>query len=92
MAIIDHPCRWHNWHDGLGIHEHAQKALLNINCSHPDGGATGLQGVLARLVPDSPDAKAIQRAIDRLEELGDEIGKVEWALAEVDFSFGKIEP
>lgn len=88
MTTTDHP----RWHDGLGLHEHAQKALLNINSTHPDGATGPLYEVLARLVPDSPDAKAIQRAIDRLEELGDEIGKVEWALAEVDFSFGKIEP
>jgi hypothetical protein len=87
MATTDHP----HWHDGLALHEHAQKALLLINCSHPDGAVTDLQGVLARLVPDSPDARAIQRAIDRLEQLAGEIAKVEYALAGVDFSFGKLE-
>jgi hypothetical protein len=73
------------------IHKQAQVALTDLNCTHPDTGITGLQGVLARLDPDSPDAEVISQAINRLEEIAYEIGDVEAMLAEADFTFGKIE-
>ena len=73
------------------IHETAQYALSIINCSHPDGSVSELWGVLKRLDPDSPDASVIKRAIDRLLELADEVAKVEYALADADFTFGKLE-
>jgi hypothetical protein len=57
----------------------------------PDTAITGLEGVLARLDPNSPDAEPIKRAIDRLTEIAYEIGDVEGALAEANFSFGKIK-
>lgn len=77
--------------DGMTIHEHAQRALDTLNCSHPDGSIGELAGVLARLDPNSADAKAIKQAMNRLTELAEEVAKVEYALADVDFSFGKIE-
>jgi hypothetical protein len=77
--------------DSKTIREQAQTALIDLNCTHPDTGITGLQGVLARIGPDSPDAPVIQRAIDRLEEIAYEIGDVETMLSEADFTFGKIE-
>jgi hypothetical protein len=73
------------------IHEQAQTALLDLNCSHPDTGITELQAVLARVDPDSPDAEPLKRAIDRLEEIAVEITEVEDLLVEADFTFGKIE-
>ena len=78
-------------YDHLPIHEHAQKAFGMLNCSHPDGSVSELAGVLERLDPNSVDAKAIKQAMDRLEELAEEIAKVEYALADVDFTFGKLE-
>ena len=75
----------------MSIREHAQTALGMLNCSHPDGGVSELRGVLRRLDPAGADAAAIRRAIDRLEELAEEVAKVEYALADVDFSFGRIE-
>jgi hypothetical protein len=73
------------------IRELAQSALFTLNCSHPDTGIRELGRVLERLDPDSPDANVIQRAIDRLEEIAEEVAKVEYALADVDFTFGKLE-
>ena len=73
------------------IHEQAQQALLLLNCGHPDEGITELQGVLKRIGPDSPDAKVISQAIDRLEEIAHEITHVEDMLTEANFTFGKIE-
>jgi hypothetical protein len=73
------------------IHEQAQTALTTLNCAHPDEAITGLQGVLARLDPDGPDAAVIKRAIDRLTEIAYAIGDVEWMLNDTDFTFGKIE-
>lgn len=75
----------------MTIREHAQTALSMLNCSHPDGSVSELAGVLARLDPDSADAKVIKQAIDRLEELAEEVAKVEYMLADVNFSFGKLE-
>jgi hypothetical protein len=78
--------------DNTTIREQAQTALNRLNCSHPDTGITELQGVLARLDPDSPDAKVFKLAIDRLEEIAFKISDgVEDLLADADFSFGKIE-
>jgi len=73
------------------IREEAQLALFTLNCSHPDTGIRELGRVLERIDPDSPDANAIQRAIDRLEEIAVEITRVEDLLTEANFSFGKIE-
>ncbi len=75
----------------MTIHEHAQAALSSLLSSHPDGSSSELSGVLARLDPDSPDAKVIKQAIDRLEELANEAASVEYMLAEANFSFGKLE-
>jgi hypothetical protein len=77
--------------DNETIHDQAQTALTGLNCAHPDTAITGLQGVLARVGPDSPDAEVIKRAIDRLEEIAHQITKVEDMLSEADFTFGKIE-
>ena len=77
--------------DGMTIHEQVQRALLDLNCSHPDTGISGLQAVLERIGPDNPDAEPIKRAIDRLEEIAYEITDVEDLLVAADFSFGGIE-
>ena len=52
---------------------------------------TELEAVLERIGPDSPDAAAIQRAIDWLKDIAVEITKVEGLLCEHDFTFGKLE-
>lgn len=75
----------------MTIREHAQRALRSLNCSHPGGGITELQGVLARLPEHSDDADVIRGAINRLNELAYEIADVESMLAEANFSFGKLE-
>ena len=43
--------------------------------------------MLERIDPDSPDAEAIKRAIDRLEEIAVEITRVEDLLTEANFKF-----
>ena len=73
------------------IYEQAQTALGMLNCSHPDGAVSELRRLLERVGADSPDAGPIKRAIDRLDELGAEIAKVEYSLADVPFTFGKLE-
>jgi hypothetical protein len=77
--------------DDTTIHDQAQTALTDLNCTHPDTAITGLQGLLKRIGSDSPDAEVIKRAIDRLEEIAHEISEVEWMLNDTDFTFGKIE-
>ena len=77
--------------DSKTLHEQAQTALIDLNCTHPDTGITGLQGVLARIDPLSPDAEVIMRAIDRLEEIAVEITQVEDMLVDHGFEFGRIE-
>ena len=79
----------------MTIHEQAHGALTNLNWSHPDFSAGGLNRLLERIGgydnPNSPDAVVIQRAMDWLEEIAIEITKVEDLLVEANFSFGKIE-
>jgi hypothetical protein len=77
--------------DSETIHEQAQTALFELNCTHPDTGITGLRALFRRIGADSPDAEVIKRAIDRLEEIAVEITEVEDLLVEANFTFGKIE-
>jgi hypothetical protein len=77
--------------DGETVHEQAQTALSMLNCSHPDGSVSYLNGLLERIGDDSPDAEVIQRGIDRLEELAEGVAKVEYMLADAHFTFGKLE-
>jgi C4-type Zn-finger protein len=70
------------------IHEQAQTALTNLNCTHPATAITGLEGVLARLDPNTQDAAVFRRAIDWLEEISQSItGVEEDLLASANFTF-----
>ncbi len=73
--------------------EHAQTALSMLNCSHPDGSVSESpqECACAPRPRQRADAKVIKQAIDRLEELAEEVAKVEYMLADVNFSFGKLE-
>ena len=64
------------------LHDQAQTALTDLNCTHPDAGITGLRALFKRIGADSPDAEVIKRAIDRLEEIAHEITQVENLLSE----------
>ena len=71
--------------------EQMQHAMDLFNCSHPDSPINAFQHVLERIGPDSPDAPAIQRAIDRLEEHAGEIANIERELAnDTIWTFGKL--
>ena len=78
--------------DEMTLQEQAQYALSTLNCSHPNTGMRGLQAVLAQVPAGSLDAKAIETAIDQLEEHADEIAAVKNELANGNFVFEPAEP
>lgn len=65
--------------------------MTSINYSHPDGAACELGGVLERIGADSPDAPAIKRAIDELDEIAAQMARIERRLSEVNWIFGQLE-
>jgi hypothetical protein len=71
--------------------EELQRAVTSINYSHPDGAACELGGVLDRIGADSPDALAIKRAIDELDEIAAAMARIERRLSEIDWSCGRLE-
>jgi hypothetical protein len=67
--------------------EQMQHAMDLIICSP----ISAFQQVLERIGPDSPDAPAIQSAIDQLEEIAGEITHIERKLAnDTAWTFGKL--
>jgi hypothetical protein len=65
--------------------EELQRSVTSINYSHPAGAARELGGVLERIGADSPDAPAIKRAIDELDEIAAQMARIERRLSEIDF-------
>jgi hypothetical protein len=47
--------------------------------------------VLERIGADSPDAPAIKRAIDELDEIAPQMARIERQLSEIDWSCDRLE-
>ncbi len=76
--------------DSKTIQQQMQTVLLDLDCVCLEPATTGLEAVLERIGPLSPDAAMIKRAMDRLDEIAWAISDIEVMLAKADFSFGKI--